>query len=758
MNEFMTRFAFVTILMWLTSHTLNAQIINRIDDDILVPKVQLLRSTVPIVLDGILDDKTWIRAQSSSNFSQYFPTDTTAACGDSEVYFSYDDDNLYVAAKCYAPADDFAVESLKRDYGFGSNDNITFLIDTYNDKTNAYMFGMNPYGARREALISNGGRTGDSFDPSWDNKWDGASKRYDNYWICELAIPFKTLRYNDGVEQWRFNAYRNDVQCNEISSWINIPRENILMDLKYMGEVIFEEPLAKPGQNISIIPFVSTALTRDFEDNTQSGADSNFSIGGDAKISLSSSLNLDLTINPDFSQVEVDRQVTNLDRFEIFFPERRQFFLENADLFGRFGSRRLNPFFSRRIGVSKDTITGNNISNTIYGGARLSGKLNDNLRVGLLNMVTAPQQENDLPTFNYTVAAAEHRIGDRSNLALIMVNKQAINSEGFGETADDYDRIVGLEYRIGSKNNYWRGKTSIMKAITPNDAKDKFAHYTQIDYNRRRYRISWEHQIIGTGFDAEVGFVPRKDILQISPNFTYRMFPKTSKISQNTVTLFTNWIYKLGNDDNDIIKNFDREENGFGVEWNTSFGNNHRFNAQAQYTNLTLLNDFDPTRIQDDDVFLAAGTAYKNVRFRLSYSTDRRKKTFFRLRPGYNRFFGGEAISTSGTFTYRVQPYASLSLEANYNHIDLGGSFETANLWLFGPRLDITFTKEIFLTTFLQYNNQIDNLSVNTRFQWRFAPASDLFIVYSDNYNTLDDLFGSRNRGVVAKLTYWLNL
>jgi len=746
------------ILLFIIHISAEAQIINRVEEEQDAPQVNLSKAIEEIKLDGVLDESTWIKAQNNTNFSQYFPTDSVPACGDTEMYFTYDDDNFYIAAKCYAPSDAFAVQSLKRDYGFGSNDNITFIIDTYNDKTNAYMFGMNPYGARREALISNGGQTGDSFDDSWDNKWSGNAKRYDNHWICEMAIPFKTIRYKEGVTKWRFNSYRNDVQCNEISSWINIPRENILMDLKYMGDINFEEPLSKPGQNISIIPFITSGLTRDFEDATQAAAASTYSVGGDAKISLSSSLNLDLTVNPDFSQVEVDRQVTNLDRFEIFFPERRQFFLENADLFGRFGSRRLNPFFSRRIGVSVDTLTGNNISNTIYGGARLSGKLNENLRVGLLNMVTAPQQENDLPTFNYTVAAAEHRVGDRSNIALILVNKQAINSSGFNNTVDKYDRIAGVEYRIGSKNNYWRGKTSFMKAITPNDEKDKYAHFTEINYNRRKYRIQWQHQIIGTGFDAEVGFVPRKDIFQISPSFSYRMFPATTKISQHTLTLFTNWIYKLGNDDNTIISDFGREENGFGLEWSTSLANNHRFNAQVQYTNLTLLSDFDPTRIQEDDIFLLAGSQFKNVRTSLSYSTDRRKLLYFRLRPGYTRFFGGERINTQATFTFRVQPYASISLEANYNHIELGGDFETADLWLLGPRIDITFSKKHFLTTFIQYNNQIDNLSINTRFQWRFAPASDFFLVYSDNYNTLDSYFGSRNRGIVAKLTYWLNL
>ncbi len=748
----------IYIILFISYISSEAQVINRVTETQDAPQVNLNRTLTDITLDGVLDEDAWVKAQNNSNFSQYFPTDTLAACGDSEIYFCYDDDNFYIAAKCYAPSDAFSVESLKRDYGFGSNDNITFLIDTYNDKTNAYMFGMNPYGARREALISNGGRTGDSFDPSWDNKWDGNSKRYENYWVCELAIPFKTIRYKEGADHWRFNSYRNDVQCNEISTWINIPRQNILMDLIYMGEINFEEPLAKPGTNISIIPFVSAGLTRDYEDVLQSGAQSAFDFGGDAKIGISSSLNLDLTANPDFSQVEVDRQVTNLDRFEIFFPERRQFFLENADLFGRFGTGNMNPFFSRRIGVSRDTTTGNNIQNTIYGGARISGKLSDKLRVGMMNMLTAPQRDNDLPTFNYTVGAAEYQVGERNNIGLILVNKEAVNKDGFSDSVDPYDRIAGIEYRIGTKNNYWRGKTSFMAAMTPNAESGKYAHFTQVTYTRRKLSLQWEHQIIGAGFDAEVGFVPRKDILSVNPEIRYRIYPQSGKVSEYSTSLSWNSIYKLGQDDNDIIQDFALEETGIRSRWNVSFTNNHRADLRIDYNRFTLLSDFDPTRIQDESIFLSAGEVFSNLIVTGSYRTDRRKTIFFDVNQRFGNFFGGQRYSTGATITYRYVPFGSISINTVYNYIKLPDPFVPANLWLIGPRLDITFSKKHFLTTFVQYNTQVQNLSINTRFQWRFAPASDFFIVYSDNYNTLDQYFGSRNRGVVAKLTYWLNL
>jgi len=374
-------------------------------------------------------------------------------------------------------------------------------------------------------------------------------------------------------------------------------------------------------------------------------------------------------------------------------------------------------------------------------------------------MMTASQQANDLPAFNYTVLAAEQRIFDRSNLAFIFVNKQSINDKGFGETFDKYDRLAGIEYRIGSQNNFWSGKVSFMNAITPNDIQQKFAHFTEVRYNRRRFRLEWSHALIGDGFDAEVGFVPRKDILLLSPEATLRFYPKNPNIVQHSINLESRWYYKLGKDDNEVLQNFGLEENGFELKFETRFNNNSNISARIDYTNLLLLNDFDPTRIQEDDVFLAAGSTFKNTLLTLSYSTDSRKNISFRVNPVYGSFFNGTRAGISGNVSFRFQPFGSITLNANYNRIELEKPFEASNLWLIGPRIDLTFSKKHFLTTFVQYNNQIENLSINTRFQWRFAPASDLFIVYSDNYgqNSLEN-FTSRNRGIVAKLTYWLNL
>ena len=495
------------------------------------PIINIKRTNETIKLDGILEERIWQSAMPAKDFIQHFPTDSLPATGTTEIYMTYDDKNLYVGIVCTSTGENWITNSLKRDGGFRGNDNITLLFDTFNDVTNAYVFGINAYGVRREAIVSNGGKNFPDFSDAWDNKWYGDAKINGNSWSAELAIPFKTLRFKEGVQSWRFQSYRNDTQSNEFTSWAQIPINFLLMDLSCMGKIVWDEPLSNSGKNISLIPYVASSITRNFEDDTETEPQTDFNFGGDAKIGITSGLNLDLTFNPDFSQVEVDQQVTNLDRFEIFFPERRQFFLENADLFSGFGGRRSNPFFSRRIGITQDTATGTNIQNTILYGARLSGKINERLRVGVLNMQTAKQVENDLPSFNFTVATMEQQIFSRSNLAFIFVNKQAINASDFGDTFNKFNRTIGAEYRLASADNVWSGKTTFHKVFSPLDKQQKFTHLTQIVHTQRRYRLEWAHLLIGDGYDAEVGFVPRRDILLLSPEGEIRFYPSDSKVS-----------------------------------------------------------------------------------------------------------------------------------------------------------------------------------------------------------------------------------
>lgn len=740
----------ILILVLIQTSILTAQ------NDPVIPQ----RTATPVDPDGVLDEKIWQTLSPVTGFRQNFPTDTLLGEGQTEVRMAYDDNFLYVAVVCRSIGTDFVVQSLRRDYGFQGTDNITLLFDTFNDQTNAFVFGMNAYGARREALIANGGRQVSDFASSWDNKWYGDAKIYRDYWVAEFAIPFRTLRYQEGGRKWRFNCYRSDTQINEWTSWQPIPQNRLVMDLSFMGPMEWPEPLKKPGTNISLIPYVAGSAQRNYEDPMEDAADYSASFGGDAKIAVTPGLNLDLTANPDFSQVEVDRQVTNLDRFELFFPERRQFFLENADLFSSFGLTRVNPFFSRRIGITRDTATGQNIQNRIIYGARLSGKLNERLRVGLLNMQGAQEAESGDPAYNFTVAALQQQVFDRSNISFLFVNKQAINPNEESENFTRYNRVAGLEYRLLSKDNRWSGKVFYHHVFDDQQTeKYPFTQGAQIEYLRKRYRVEWAHTLVGQGFDAEVGFVPRRDYVLMSPEAELFFYPEGGPFNQYSFNLDTRFFLQIGADGNDIIDPWGLSERQTELSFNAEFRDNSRGSITATETWLTLLRNFDPTRLQKQGVVLPAGSAYHYVDVQAEYQSDQRQSFFYSLQPVVGQFYNGFRAGLGGSLTYRFQPYGSIAMNVNYNYIALAEPFEPASIWLVGPRLDLTFSKNLFLTSFIQYNNQLDNINVNTRLQWRFAPVSDFFLVYTDNYlaNSFSQ-FDVRNRSLVAKVTYWLNL
>lgn len=708
----------------------------------------LKRAIENITVDGNLDEASWFTGSPAANFWEYFPNDTAQARVQTEVYMTYDDKFLYVAAKCYSVGEDYVVPSLRRDYNAGGNDNITFLFDPFNDRTNAFVFGMNPLGVVREALIANGGTGRDDWNGSWDNKWTGTSKIYDGYWVCELAIPFSTLRFREGSKEWNFNCYRFDTQSGTRSTWQHIPRNQIIMSLAYMGKMHWEEPLEKPGANISVIPFITGGNAEIFAPEEDRTKDSFFDVGGDAKIAVTPGLNLDLTANPDFSQVEVDQQVTNLDRFEIFFPERRQFFLENSDLFGSFGDNRINPFFSRRIGVAQDTATGSNIQNPILFGARLSGKINDDWRVGLLNMQTAKDDKNALPSFNYTVAALQRKLFSRSNVGLIFVNKQTFADVEDKEELDAYNRVIGLDYNLANTDNSWTGKFFFHASLNENkeETHNPFAQGAKLTHTKRRYSVSWEQQYVGENYEAQVGFVPRTHFFRIAPEARLFYYPQEGGIIQHGPGIETSMLWTPG---------YGRTDHRYELYWDADFRSTNSLRATLVNTYTYLLEAFDPTRV-NEEVSLDTLVGYNYTSFEAFYNSDRRKKFSYRLEPTIGQFYNGFRVGIETTLTWRFQPLGAIAMTFNYNHIDLPAPFQSADLYLIGPRIDLTFSKNIFLTTFIQYNSQVDNINVNARFQWRFAPVSDFFLVYTDNYYANN--IQVRSRAIVAKVTYWLNV
>ncbi len=276
-------------------------------------QLEIVKTTEKIEIDGYLDEVIWSKLDRASGFTQNFPNEFAPASSKSEVMMTYDDQFLYVAAVMYDDLPgDYVVSSLRRDFDFDDNDAFVIYLDPYNDGTNGFSFAVSPFNVQREALINNGNREA----TDWDNRWFSQVKRYDDRWTVEMAIPFKTLRFNEGKDLWRVNFARNDRKRFEVSSWIPVPINFDVSSLAFTGYLNWDEPLKKPGANVALIPFVAGGLQKDFEEGTATQTTS--SAGSDAKVAVTPALNLDLTFNPDFSQVEVDRQQTNLNRFELF--------------------------------------------------------------------------------------------------------------------------------------------------------------------------------------------------------------------------------------------------------------------------------------------------------------------------------------------------------------------------------------------------------------------------------------------------------
>lgn len=709
------------------------------------PSLKIQKAEGKIKVDGVLDEPDWEKAEIAGDFFQSFPADTSYAQTKTEVRVTYDDNYLYIAAICYDEVEgDFVIESLKRDFSYPVSDAFAVYIDPFNDQYNGFCFGVNPYGAQREGLIQFGGSFG--VTTAWDNLWYSKVKHYEDKWIVEMAIPFKTLRYKKGLETWGINFSRNDLKRNENSSWSPVPRVYNIAVLSQTGLLNWDSPPKKAGANVSLIPYAIGNGSLDYQAPEEEQEDLGWNVGGDAKIAVSSSLNLDLTFNPDFSQVDVDRQVTNLSRFSIFFPEQREFFIENSDLFANFGFSKIRPFFSRKIGLHQGRPV------PIIAGARLSGKLNKNWRIGVMNMQTARDTSLDLEAQNYTVAAFQRQVFKRSNIAGIFVNRQGFTKNEIN--ANDFNRIVGLDYNLASSDNKWQGKFFYHHSF--NDSVNGMANASWLMYNTNKLEAHWNHEYVNKNYNADIGFVPRGSVYnpeimatqkltfwRLEPYFTYKMYPTESAINWHGFGVYYDH-YMNAN-----LTTTDRQINPF---YKMKFESTTylEFNYREYFTKLLF--DTDVT-FSGKDPLTKGNYRYRDAEF--VYLTNKRKKLNGRFAVLYGSYFNGNRLAYSVQLNLRTQPWGIFSVIAERTEIRNLDPSSAAYITLIGPKAELSFTKSLFFTVFTQYNTQIDNLNINARFQWRFRPMSDLFVVYTDNYN---QYLGVKNRALVVKLRWWITL
>lgn len=675
-----------------------------------------------IKIDGVINEQDWEKAEKAVDFRLVQPVDTGMPKSPSEVVMTYDNKAFYLGITFFdtIPGKRI-VESFRRDFVFGNNDNVLVFFDTFLDQTNGFSFGASACGAKWDGTMSDGS----AVNLNWDCKWDSKTTQYKDRWVTEMKIPFRSIRYKSGTDRWYVNFSRLDLKTNEKSSWAPVPRQFPTASLAYTGVLQWEEPLPKSKMMFSVIPYIFGSATRNFEVAGDTRYHKDF--GFDAKLGITTSMNLDLTYNPDFSQAEVDQQVTNLDRFELFFPEKRQFFLENSDLFSNYGFSFVTPFFSRRIGLDAPVLAG----------ARLSGKLDNNWRLGLMDMQTE-KTPDQLPR-NFMVASIQRKLFSRSSIGMILVNKEYLDEPD----KQNFNRIAGLDYNLASKNNKWKGKMFYHQSFGPEVPGEQYAQGAHLSYNSRRLMVSMAESRVGENYNAETGFVRRTGYNLLNPGLGLIWIPNKRVVSHG-MRFIGNYYYNM-----DYLE----MDHDFTATYFFEFKDRSILMGGLKDFYTRLDKDFDPTHISD--TVLLKGTEYSAQMGFLQYQSDIRKLFNFWTTLYRGGFYNGTINTVEGQLVLRYQPYMNLSFNFSYNDIRLPHPFKHADFWLLGPKLDLTLSDKVFFSTYVQYNEQIENMNINMRFQWRYKPVSDFFAVYTDNYFT--DTWNSRNRALVLKLSYWFN-
>lgn len=684
--------------------------------------IHVKKANGPIKIDGLISEPDWEAAEKAKDFRLVLPVDSGLAKSPSEVVMTYDDKAFYLGVTFFDTIPGKRItESFRRDFVFGNNDNFLAFFDTFLDQTNGFSFGASVSGAQWDGTQSNGG----AVNLNWDCKWDSKTVQYPDRWVTEMRIPFRSVRFRSGTDKWYVNFSRLDLKSNEKSAWAPVPRQFATASLAYAGVLQWDQPLPKSRMMFSVIPYVFGGVSKDFEAGTNTKYRKDF--GFDAKLGLSTSMNLDLTYNPDFSQAEVDQQVTNLDRFELFFPEKRQFFLENSDLFSNYGFNNVTPFFSRRIGLDAPVLAG----------TRLSGKLDNNWRLGFLDMQT--EKTTDQLSRNFMVVSLQRKMFSRSNIGMILVNKEYTDEPG----AQNFNRIAGIDYNLASSNNTWTGKLFYHRSFSPENPGKQYAQGSSLIYNSRRIHAGLSQASVGENYQAETGYVRRKGYNSVTPEFSLLWVPNKKVISHGIVTT-ANYYF-----DHD----FNQMDHELSAMYKIEFSSRAIIDAGIKDYYTLLSKDFDPTHISQ--TVLPKGTDYSYRIGFIDFFSDTRALFNYTATFAKGSFYNGNITSFEGHATYRYQPYLNMTLNFSYNDINLPGDFEHARFWLLGPKLDLTLSEKVFFQSFVQYNEQIDNMNINLRFQWRYKPVSDLFIVYTDNYYTGN--WSPRNRALVLKLSYWFN-
>ena len=699
------------------------------------PRVSALAISTPIHVDGVLDEDAWQQAEPASHFIQREPTTGAPATDDTVVKVAYTQSTLYIAIQAFTDRpEDVVANEMQRDSQLYRDDSVIIFLDTFHDHRNAFWFETNANGSRTDALVTDEGR---DFNVQWDGVWDVAARRTHQGWTAEIAIPFASLRFNPNLDTWGFNIRRLIRYKREEVYWASMPLEGNVFRISLAGELTGIHP-PPPSLNLRLKPF-GVAQTSTL--STPAGKINNDreDAGLDVKWGLKRNLTLDLTYNTDFADTEVDDQQINLTRFSLFFPEKREFFLENYGLFefgfNSPGTPLLKPFFSRRLGISfAGTVV------PIDWGARLTGREGP-WSIGLLDVQTrhstiAPGFNE--PEDNWGVVRIKRNIGNRSTVGLIATNRDA--------KGGDTNRVFGLDTSLYATDQLaFSGFYTASEDPGPSRGQGgSWAGGARAAWSGPVWNWSFDAVQVGQDYDPQAGFLLRSGIRRYFPFVTFEPRPQVPGL----LNLHFAFAGDIITDLNNRIETRSLSADVAGV----------RFRSQDQ---LILFVDSTLDRVPfpftiGPGVTIAPGEySFHDVGINY-YTNDSRwlSASGYMLKGNY---YGGTRLSSFADVIVRASRHLRFDTIWQRDDLDLPGGSFVSNI--IRQRIGISITPNLSTNAYVQYNDLGDLLSLNLRLNWTYRPGSDIYLVFNQNWQapSLSDL-AVRDRAVILKLTYLLQL
>ena len=680
------------------------------------------RVTEAPTINGVLDEREWQQATPLFNFVQAEPFEGQPATEKTEVRILYDDKNIYVGVVCYyKDASQIITTDTRRDFNIDDMDSFLIIFDTYHDRQNGFVFGTNAVGSQYDAQIRNEGETqsnvlftgasgatsgsGGGVNLNWDASWEVKARISEIGWTAEFAIPLRTLRFGPPPQVWGLNFTRNIRHNREQVYWSPVSRAYNLFRLSSAGELRGLD--LKTPRNFKISPYGISTVNRPFT-STTSKTDLNKDWGIDAKYGVTPSMNLDLTYHTDFAQVEADQQQINLTRFNLVFPEKRPFFLENAGLFSVGQNGEIDLFYSRRIGISD---TGALVP--IKGGARLTGKTNG-VNVGLMNMQTDAIDRT--PANNFSALRVNKELPHRSSLGAIFTGRTATGDRA---GSDDWGRTWGLNGKLGIGEavtfNGWAAKTE-----TPGFTGRQGAFSGGAEYKTKARRDFVEYTQVGEQFNPEVGFLQRNGgFREISAGW-YEYVRTTPILNAGFRELNPHMTY-FGYLNPDGSLQTATLHSDFNLDWENGYHAGPAFNIDWDGLNKPF--EVYPGVVVPAGRYRAPHTAWVA-------NTDRRKWISANVGSQYGGFLSGHQNSVAPGVTVRRGGKLVTSLAWTRNDIRLPQGAFVTNLG--NLRVAYNFSTLINVQSLIQYNDRTKRWSTNLRFSWLDTASTGLFLVYND--------------------------